>query len=165
MNLEKMSDELDDEWLKFADDDDDDEIEEKSFDTELATKSCDQKIAPEPSDIYISTKTEIAFLNITNIDLYEVFWKIPLIGYDSPLEGVIKKQMKFISQTKEEFDALQANLKKYEDNYVEELIISKMKADIGDKKFKDVRKISIGISKKDMITNRTKKKELFTIVL
>ena len=159
MNLEKMSDELDDEWLKFADEDDD--LEETQVDIDLEAKSRNQKIAPEPSDIYISTKTEIAFLNITNIDLYDVFWKIPLIDYDTPSEGVIKKQMKFISQTKEEFDELQANLKKYENNYVEELIISKMKADIGDTKFKDVRKISIGISKKDMITNRTKKKGAF----
>ena len=36
-----------------------------------------------------------------------------------------------------------------------------MKADIGNKKYKDVRKISIGISKKDMMTNRTKKKGAF----
>ena len=44
--------------------------------------------------------------------------------------------MKFISHTKEEYDELQANLKKYENNYIEELIISKMKAEIGDKNLK-----------------------------
>ena len=33
-----------------------------------------------------------------------------------------------------------------------------MKADIGDTKFKDVRKTSTGISKKDMITNQRRKR-------
>ena len=69
--------------------------------------------------------------------------------------------MKFISNSKEEFDEIRENLKKYDSNYVDEMLISKMKADIGDTKFKDVRKISIGISKKDMLTNRTKKKGAF----
>ena len=93
MNLEKMSDELDDEWLKFADDDDEDDLEETQVEIDVDAKSRDQKTAPEPSDIYISTKTEIAFLNITNINLYDVFWKIPLINYDTPSAGVLKKQM------------------------------------------------------------------------
>ena len=76
-------------------------------------------------------------------------------------EGVIKKQMKFISTNEEEFEMLQENLKKYDDNYVEQSILSQIKTDIGKKKYRDVRKISIGISKKDMMTNRTKKKGAF----
>lgn len=146
---------LDDEWLNFDEDENNEggDIEEE--------QSVEVDIPPEATDIYISTKTEIAFLNITEIDLGESFWKIPVINYDIHQDGIIKKQMKFISNTKEEFDILKENLKLYENNYIEELQISKMKAEIGDKKFKDVRKISIGISKKDMLTNRTKKKGAF----
>ena len=159
MYLKSMGDngELDDEWLKFADEDDDADYEINEPETNEETAL----VAPMASELYISTKTEIAFLNITKIDLYTVFWKIPVINYNIPKVGIIKKQMKFISNKQEEFDAVQANLKKYTDNYIEELIISKMKIDIGDTKFKDVRKISIGISKKDMMTNRTKKKGAF----
>ena len=51
-------------------------------------------IAPKSSDIYISTKTKIAYLN-TTIPLNDVFWKIPVKHYYSPCECVIKKQMKF----------------------------------------------------------------------
>lgn len=151
-----MSD-LDNEWLEFADNEDCEDNDISSCENESKT----QIVAPEPSDIYISTKTEIAFLNITDINLYRAFWKIPLINYDSPEVGIIKKQMKFISNNKEDFDGVRANLEKYDSNYVDEMLISKMKAEIGDTKFKDVRKISIGISKKDMLTNRTKKKGAF----
>ena len=145
---------VDDEWEAFLDEDVDDNIIEEKI-SEKTPLEC-----PLPSDIYISTKTEIGFLNKT-VDLKENFWNIKLLKYDSQDEGVIKKQMKFISNTEEEFDDLQKNLSKYNDNYVEESIISTIKANIGNKKYKDVRKISIGISKKDMITNRTKKKGAF----
>jgi len=40
----------------------------------------DTTIAPKCSDIYISTKTKIAYLN-TPINLSEVFWKIPVMPY------------------------------------------------------------------------------------
>ena len=145
---------VDDEWAAFLDDDDNDNIVEENLPENTSFK------CPLPSDIYISTKTEIGFLNKT-VDLKQNFWDIDLIKYDSQQEGVIKKQMKFISNTEEEYNNLQKNLIDYEDNYVEEGIISTIKANIGNKKYKDVRKVSIGISKKDMITNRTKKKGAF----
>ena len=47
------------------------------------------------TDIYISTKTKIAYLNINNIDLINTFWDIPIIEYHSPDVGVLKKSMKF----------------------------------------------------------------------
>ena len=159
MDLKKMED-LNDEWLNFdSDEEDETPLNEEVENTELV-------VAPEPTDIYISTKTKLQhILNIENINLYEVFWKIKLINYNDQKEGIIKKQMKFISETQEQHDEIKEHLKKYENFYVEEYVISEMKADIGSKKFKDIRKISIGISKKDMITNRTKKKGHFTIVL
>ena len=76
MDLKKMAD-LDDEWLNFEEDDD---IVDEEISAESET-SQNNDIVPEPSDIYISTKTEIAFLNITKINLNSTFWNIPLIDY------------------------------------------------------------------------------------
>ena len=45
---------------------------------------------PKCSEIYISTKTKISFLDKA-IDLKETFWKIPVIDYSHAQEGVIKK--------------------------------------------------------------------------
>lgn len=153
-----MSD-IDAEWDAFCDDD---EVENDNIVQENLEKNDNEEeaVAPEPTDIYISTRTEIAFLN-KEIDLKDKFWTIPVNAYDDMREGVIKKQMKFISNNEEEFETLQQNLKEYDSNFIEQSIISQMKADIGNKKYKDVRKISIGISKKDMMTNRTKKKGAF----
>ena len=48
--------------------------------------------APKSSNIYISTKTKIAYLD-TPVDLKELFWQVPVIPYAKPCDGVIKKQM------------------------------------------------------------------------
>ena len=46
--------------------------------------------APKATDIYISTKSKIAYLN-KEINLKEIFWKVPVIPYATPENGVIKK--------------------------------------------------------------------------
>ena len=40
-----------------------------------------KKESPKCSDIYISTKTKIAYLN-SEINLINVFWEIPVIKYE-----------------------------------------------------------------------------------
>lgn len=145
---------LDDEWEAFLVNDGENDV---NVDIESAKI---KSVCPEPSELYISTKTEIAFLN-NEINLQDKFWNIELIDYDSQQCGVIKKQMKFISNTQEEYDSLKIKLSDYKHNYIEENVMSVIRADIGNKRFKDTRKISIGISKKDMITNRQKKKGAF----
>jgi len=114
--------------------------------------------APKASDIYISTKTKIAYLN-TNFELKNIFWDIPIIPYHKPCNGVIKKQMKFNSIEKSELDFIQDKLKS--ENYFEENIITHIENPNGRIKFKDIRKISIGISKKDILSFRCKKKSAF----
>ena len=49
--------------------------------------------SPKCSDIYISTKTKITYLN-TAINLMDIFWNIPVMLYQNRQEGIIKKQMK-----------------------------------------------------------------------
>jgi hypothetical protein len=113
---------------------------------------------PKASNIYVSTKTKIAYLNAT-IDLKTIFWKIPIIDYSEPINGVIKKQMKFNSSTKEELEFIQNKISSQP--YFEENIITHIDNPSGRIKFKDIRKISIGISKKDILSFRCKKKSAF----
>mgnify|MGYP003345190460 CR=1 FL=1 len=65
---------------------------------------------PECEPLYISTKTKVLFLNQT-IDLNDIFWKIPILEYSKPQNGVIKKQMKFVSKCIEELDETKDKLK------------------------------------------------------
>jgi len=116
------------------------------------------EMCPKPSPIYISTKTNISYLN-TEVDLKTIFWKIPVIPYSTPTQGVIKKQMKFNSLLPEELTEIQENL--VDQSYVEENVIMNIDNPNGRIKFKDIRKVSIGISKKDLTSYRSKKKSAF----
>lgn len=114
--------------------------------------------APKSNNIYISTKTQIAHLNHP-IDLQEIFWKLPIVPYNTPTEGIIKKQMKFNTNTAEELAMLQQSLPK--NSHIEEHIITHIEKPTGRIKFKDVRKISIGLKSSDIINHRCKKKSAF----
>jgi len=114
--------------------------------------------APKATNIYVSTKTIIAYLN-TPIDLTKIFWEIPVISYYMPINGVVKKQMKFNSLTQEDLDIIQEKLKK--ETYYQDNIITHIDNPAGRIKFKDIRKVSIGISKKDIMSYRSKKKSAF----
>jgi len=117
-----------------------------------------EKKIPECGDIYISTKTKILYLN-REVNLSDVFWKIPILEYSERKEGVVKKQMKFNSLSKEELNSVLKNIDEKE--YVDQHIIQQIKNPNGRIKFKDTRKISIGLSRKDIISYRCKKKSAF----
>ena len=114
--------------------------------------------APKSTNIYISTKTRISYLN-TLIDLKQIFWNVPIISYTTPINGVVKKQMKFVTNDKDELEFIQSKLKN--ESYYEEYVITHIDNPNGRIKFKDVRKLSIGISKKDIMSYRCKKKSAF----
>ena len=113
---------------------------------------------PKASNIYISTKSKIAYLD-QEIDLKTIFWKIPVLPYATPSNGVIKKQIKFNSTCQEELDIIQENIKS--ENFCDQHIITSINNPNGRIKFKDIRKVSIGISKKDLMSYRCKKKSAF----
>lgn len=117
-----------------------------------------EDVAPPPSDIYISTKSKIEYLN-TPIDIKHMFWSVSISPYSTPEDCVIKKQIKFNSENEEELIAMQTRLK-LEPHY-EEHIIKSINNPYGRIKFKDVRKLSVGMSKKDIINSRSKKKSAF----
>lgn len=111
------------------------------------------------SDIYISTQTKIGFLDDA-VDLENIFWKIPIIDYKEAKTGIIKKIIKINSQTEEDVVKLEENIKK--EKNVSYDIINQINTLTGNvKKFKDIRKIICGISKKDLINFRKKKKSAF----
>ena len=113
---------------------------------------------PTSTPLYVSTNTVISFLN-QPIDLKTIFWQIPVIPYNSPSLGVIKKQMKFNSATQEEVDLIESNVSKYEYGHCN--IIQHIDNPKGIIKYKDVRKVTIGISKKDIVSYRIKPKGAF----
>ena len=113
---------------------------------------------PKPSSLYISTKTKIIYLNIP-IDIYNIFWKVKINDYDIQEEGIIKKQMKISSLTKEKLDEIM-ELTKNEKNVFTN-VINHIDNPNGRIIFKDIRKISIGISKKDLLYTRSKNKSAF----
>jgi TATA-box binding protein (TBP) (component of TFIID and TFIIIB) len=141
---------IDDEWSSFItnnynqvdDDDDDMSIDNINYDEfnkdKYQLNSTDME-APEPSDIYISTKSKIAYLE-QPIDL-TIFWDIPVIPYTMPINGIIKKQIKLNSKTPEELAIVQENLKK--ELYFEEQVMSHIDNPNGRIKFKDIRKITV----------------------
>ena len=114
---------------------------------------------PKCEDLYISTTTKVLFLN-QPIDIQNIFWKIPVIDYWKPDEGVLKKQIKIVSKTQEELDSYTRKLENL--NYYTEVIIKQINTpDARRIKFKDERKITIGMSKKDIMTCRGKVKNAF----
>ncbi len=129
-----------------------------SFEDSCAVPTTD---VPLCSALHISTKTNISFLD-RSISLKDTFWKIPVSCYYLPGEGVVKKQMKFNSSTKEELSNL---LKEQEDEVNQHKEVYLIKQASGDLLtgvgFKDVRKISIGLCKKDLSSYRGKKKSAF----
>jgi len=158
---------IDDEWKNFISEKYDDEDDEDAG--LLCNADADNIVsadiskglqleAPKASDIYISTRSKIAYLNQA-IDLKTLFWGIQVIPYSKPTNGVIKKQMKFNCLTQEELDVVQENLKN--ESHYDQQIITSINNPSGRIKFKDIRKISVGVSKKDIMSYRCKQKSAF----
>ena len=163
---------IDDEWESFMtsknnsdclSDEDEDFIDENIFEKEKEIISSNiyneiNENIPKATEIYISTKTKISYLN-TFVDLKNIFWQIPIIPYALPCDGIIKKQIKFNSLNIEELNLIKLKIEK--ETYCEQFIITSINNPDGRIKFKDIRKVSIGISKKDIMTYRCKKKSAF----
>ena len=115
----------------------------------------DSSMPPDPAPLYISTKSLINYLS-TTIDIVDLFWNINISEYATPAECVIKKQMKFTSFTESALTQIQERLAT-ETACVDEQISYTINNPTGRIVFKDVRKISIGLSKKDIISPKSRK--------
>jgi len=153
---------IDDDWESFLQNDDYDTInhdEETNENICKKTQTNDVKTIPKCSELYISTKTNISYLNNNCINIKDIFWKIPIIKYHTPENGVIKKQIKYSSTSPDEVSYISEQLKDTE--CYEEQIIEHIENPDGRIKYKDQRKISIGVCKKDILSYRSKKKRAF----
>lgn len=142
-------DDINDEWEFFM---------ESGKCVDIIQKEKNTSNIPKCGDLYISTKTKIVYLN-KSIDLSDIFWKLDIIDYQTLANGIIKKQIKINSKCQEEVDNIEYYLSKYK--YTNSYIINYINNPDGRVKFKDVRKVSIGLCKKDLINYRTKQKGAF----
>ena len=135
----------DDEWEHFCNNTFDEKADIISRDVK------DTNTIPKATELYISTKTKIGYLNINNINLADVFENIPIIPYANQCEGIIKKQIKI---TFEDIDNFNKYKTKINENY--------SNVDIYDlSKNKIVKNIIVGISNKDLLSTKKKKKGAF----
>jgi len=125
-------------------------------DVETENKKEGTKVIPKPSSIYISTQTKIAHFN-QKIDLSDLFWKVPIILFQTNGNGIIKKQMKINCHTVDEVIQLDSKIEK--EKMIQVDVITQINNPSARKvKFKDVRKVNIGICNKDLLCLRKKKK-------
>ena len=147
---------IDDEWMQF-------ENGNYNIKTIVKTENIDiKKKIPKASELYISTKTKIAQFN-QSFNLLDLFWKLPIIKYQERKIGIVKKQIKINLTTKDDVNELEKKLNNINDYlyYNQILKINKSRKT----KFKDIRKINIGLSKKDLLTLKKKIQGRFIIVL
>jgi hypothetical protein len=159
-------DNIDDDWESFLQNDCELEIDIPVENISTVNKNnlidsqmIDVNNIPKCSDIYISTKTKISYLNKNDINIKDIFWKIPILNYSIPKNGVIKKQIKYSSTSSDEVQYIEEQLKDV--TCYEQQIIEHIENPEGRIKYKDQRKISIGVCKKDLLSYRSKKKRAF----
>jgi hypothetical protein len=114
---------------------------------------------PMISPIYISTKTKIAYLS-RPVDIYDIFWKIPVRHYYTRSECVIKKQIKFQTTDPTVVASIKEKLEQ-QPRYYEEFVIEHIDNPGGRIPYKDQRKVSIGQCRKDLNGGNHKKKRAF----
>ena len=118
----------------------------------------DENQQPVCSNIYISTKTKISYLN-QPIDIKRVFWSIPVAAYSTPSECIIKKQIKVSTTDPKELEEIRELLKN--EKYYQEQEIEHIDNPEGRIKFKVQLKINVGLCKKDILNYRCKLKRAF----
>jgi len=153
---QKSMNTVDDEWMAFLNNG---STFEPEAELEKSGTSDPNKEMPKCDELYISTKTKVLFLNQA-IDIHHAFWNIPIIEYWKPISGVVKKQMKIVSKTPEEYEEYAKNLESIP--YYSEHIIKQINNPTARRiKFKDERKLTVGLSKKDIMNCRGKVKNAF----
>jgi len=149
----------------FIDDDDaiaaatDNNLAEAESTASSSSTTTVSAIGSKITPIYISTKTKIAYLN-QPVNIYEMFWKIPVQHYYERREGVIKKQIKFQTTDPAFIATIKEKLEQQPRCY-DEFVIEHIDNPAGRIPFKDQRKVSIGLCKKDLQGGNSKKKRAF----
>jgi TATA-box binding protein (TBP) (component of TFIID and TFIIIB) len=114
---------------------------------------------PEPSNLFISTKTHIIIMK-EEINVMDIFLNTPIISYYSQKEGFVKKQCLCKCFDKTTFDKQEEEIKK-QPSPCKEVITTHIDNPDGRLKFKDVRKVTVGVSKHDFTKLNNKDTRLF----
>ena len=164
----------DSEWLRFLEENDSGLItnlhntnikrmveEENEAEAEAEDEGEDtMENRTECEELYISTQTKIFFLNIATLNVEKIFWNTKILPYSEPKNGVIKKQIRFIFKDKVSFEEYVIHRDK--ELYYTEKIMKQIDNPTARKiKYKDVRKLTVGVSKKDIMNCHGKNKNAF----
>jgi hypothetical protein len=145
---------IDDEWAQFMTGKPDRGVPKDAQSASASTNKIPDM--PVCRELYISTKTKKPFLNIDDkIDTLPLFWKIPVIEYWNPIEGIVKKQMKVVCKNEAETAELEKQM--LTEYYCKDKKIVKQVENANRKtKYKDERKIAVGMNTKDVMNCRGK---------
>lgn len=121
---------------------------------------------PNPTPLYISTKTLIAPLDMSRcepLNIEEIFWNIPIIPYYVREEGIIKKQKVIKCDEKKDLQKLESNIEILNrTGRCKETILKSIDDPNGCTKFIEERNICVGICTKDILKNKKKTKRAFS---
>lgn len=131
---------LDDEWNSFMN---------GTFINDEDKQEIVTKYEDKFSPLNISTKTKIAFLTISNIDIFDMFWKLNVMSYNKKMNGIIKKQVK-VSIPIEQKESFCEKVNKLKDSITSFSNVKEIKN-------KFVCKLNIGLSKKDLTSKNSDK--------
>lgn len=114
--------------------------------------------APDATPLKISTKTKIVYLNTTTLNLDRIFWTIDVIRYAEPKGGVIKKQMKVTVHSSSALKTIAERLAvapSYKTSHI------KGNPEKCSESAPYVMKVNVGLSRKDIMSQRNKEKGAF----
>ena len=154
---------LDKEWENFLLDDINKSEEYKKTYLKPILPKC-----PKSGELTISTRVKVMLLNINNIDICNVFWDLYVIKFWEQKEGIIKKQIKYTCFSENEYDTLVK--RKKSDSSMTLITLKHVVKEITDHAkaeedqqclFKNISKVTVGMSKKDILNYRTRVKGAF----
>jgi hypothetical protein len=153
-----------------TEDQEEEDDEQEQEDEQEPLRPITKDIPPCPviqeKDLHFSTRTQSMRVNCS-LDIEHIFWNLPVIDYWKPEEGIVKKEMKQIIETKEAYDHYEQRKARLFQENPKILFREKVSKHIDNpharkKKFKDVRKVSIGIIKRDIINAKKRDKNAFS---
>ena len=150
---------LDSQWEQFINNDGDISMFNDEKNNSVFRMKPEKK-APQCTPLKISTKSKIIYLNST-FYLNDLFWKLKTISYDSEAEGIVKKQMKFNFLNEQEVNSFFKKMEENDEKNVNVKILNQINNPNGRVKFKDVRKVDIGICKNDILKPKKESKSAF----
>jgi hypothetical protein len=146
--------------------DTEEEMEEEQEPLRPITKEIPPCPVIQEKDLHFSTRTQSMRVNCS-LDIEHIFWNLPVIDYWKPEEGIVKKEMKQIIESKEAYEQYEQRKARLFEENPKILFREKVSKHIDNpharkKKFKDVRKVSIGVIKRDIINAKKRDKNAFS---